>query len=107
MTKILILIIKLYKYFISPLLGNNCRFFPTCSEYFIEALKNQGFKKGFVTGSKRILKCHPFKKLGGNQGVDFVPIPKNANRQERLKKIIDGLQKAGWKYEDKKESKNG
>ena len=107
MTKILILIIKFYKYFISPLLGNNCRFFPTCSDYFIEALKTQGFKKGFVTGSKRILKCHPFKKLGGNQGVDFVPIPKNANRQERLKKIIDGLQNAGWKLEDKKENKNG
>ena len=107
MTKILIFIIKIYQYFLSPLLGNRCRFLPTCSEYFIAALKAKGFKKGFVTGSKRILKCHPFKKLGGNQGVDFVPIPKNANRQERLKKIIDGLQKAGWKYEDKKESKNG
>ena len=107
MTKILILIIKFYKYFISPLLGNNCRFLPTCSEYFIEALKTQGFKKGFVIGSKRILKCHPFKKLGGSQGVDFVPIPKNTNRQERLKKIVEGLQKAGWKLDNKKGNKNG
>ena len=73
MTKIFILIIKLYKYFISPLLGNRCRFLPTCSEYFIEALKTQGLVKGFGLGSKRILKCHPFKILGGNHGIDFVP----------------------------------
>ena len=73
MTKILILIIKLYKYLISPLLGSRCRFFPTCSEYFIESLETQGFKKGLVLGAKRILKCHPFKILGGNHGIDFVP----------------------------------
>ncbi len=73
MTKILILIIKFYKYFFSPLLGSRCRFFPTCSEYFIEALKTQGFKKGFILGTKRILKCHPFKILGGSHGIDFVP----------------------------------
>ena len=73
MTKILILTIKFYKYIISPLLGNRCRFFPTCSEYFIEALETQGFKKGFILGLKRIFKCHPFKILGGNQGLDFVP----------------------------------
>jgi len=107
MTKILISIIKIYKYLISPLLGSRCRFLPTCSEYFIEALKTQGLTIGTKLGIKRILKCHPFKKLGGSQGVDFVPIPKNANRQERLEKIVDGLQKAGWKLEDKKESNNG
>ena len=107
MKKILIFIIKIYQYFISPLLGNRCRFLPTCSEYFIEALKTQGLKNGIVLGTKRILKCHPFKKLGGSHGLDFVPIPKNTNRQERLKKIVEGLQKAGWKLEDKKESNNG
>ena len=73
MTKILILIIKFYKYFISPLLGTRCRFYPTCSEYFIEALKTQGLTKGFTLGLKRILKCHPFKILGGSHGIDFVP----------------------------------
>ena len=73
MTKILILIIKFYKYFVSPLLGNRCRFLPTCSEYFIEALNNHGLIKGFKFGIKRIFKCHPFKALGGNHGIDFVP----------------------------------
>ena len=76
MTKILIIIIKIYQYLISPLLGNRCRFLPTCSEYFIEALKAHGLIKGFEYGIKRVLKCHPFKKLGGSQGLDVVPIPK-------------------------------
>ena len=107
MTKILIFIIKIYQYLISPFLGNRCRFLPTCSEYFIEALKTQGLIKGFKLGIKRIFKCHPFKKLGGSHGLDFVPTPKNASRQERLQKIVQGLQKAGWKYENNKESKNG
>ena len=77
MTKILIFIIKMYQYFISPLLGNRCRFLPTCSEYFIESLNTQGLVKGLGLGIKRILKCHPFKKLGGGQGLDFVPIPED------------------------------
>ena len=74
MIKILILIIKFYKYFVSPMLGSRCRFLPTCSEYFIEALKVHGFIVGFKLGIKRILKCHPFEKLGGGHGLDFVPI---------------------------------
>ncbi len=77
MTKILIFIVKIYKYLFSPLLGNRCRFLPTCSEYFIEALKTHGLIKGVYFGVRRILKCHPFKKLGGSEGIDFVPITKN------------------------------
>ena len=73
MTKFLILIIKFYRYFVSPLLGNRCRFLPTCSEYFIEALKTQGLIRGLKLGSQRILKCHPIKSLGGSEGLDFVP----------------------------------
>ena len=82
MTKILIFIIEFYKYFISPLLGNRCRFLPTCSDYFIEALKTQGLIIGFKLGIKRILKCHPFKKLGGSHGLDFVPIPKDKKGEQ-------------------------
>ena len=76
MTKILIFIIKIYQYLISPLLGSRCRFLPTCSEYFIEALRTQGLKIGVKLGVKRILKCHPFRKFGGGHGLDFVPTPK-------------------------------
>ena len=79
MTKILIIIIKIYQFLISPLLGNRCRFLPTCSEYFIEALKTQGLTQGLKLGLKRILKCHPFKILGGGDGLDFVP---STNKKE-------------------------
>ena len=74
-TKTLIKIIKGYKFLLSPLLGNSCRYLPTCSEYSIEALKNYGFFKGTYMGVKRILSCHPIKFLGGGEGFD--PVNKN------------------------------
>ena len=71
-TKLLIKIIKGYKYLISPLFGYSCRYLPTCSEYSIEALKEFGFFKGFFMSIKRILSCHPIKFLGGGEGFDPV-----------------------------------
>jgi len=68
--KILISIIKLYKILLSPYLGNNCRYFPTCSEYFIESLNEYGLLKGSLKGLKRIFSCHPIKFLGGSEGFD-------------------------------------
>ena len=56
--------INLYKYLISPLLGNNCRFVPTCSEYTKESIIKYGVIKGFWLGLKRIVKCHPWGKGG-------------------------------------------
>ena len=70
---ILILIIKFYKYFISPYFSSNCRYLPTCSEYFIDCLKLNGPVKGLLLGLKRILRCHPIKILGGRSGFDPVP----------------------------------
>ena len=71
---ILIKLIKVYKYLVSPLLGNSCRYLPTCSEYSIEALKEFGFVKGLILSFKRILSCHPIRFLGGGEGFD--PIKK-------------------------------
>ena len=68
----LIKLIKGYKFFISPLLGNSCRYLPTCSEYSIEALKEFGLFKGIFISLKRILSCHPIKFLGGGEGFDPV-----------------------------------
>ena len=65
-------VVKIYKFFISPLLGNNCRFLPTCSEYCIEALEKKGFFVGIFLIFKRILKCHPIKFLGAKSGFDPV-----------------------------------
>ena len=62
--KIMIAFIKSYQRWLSPLLGNNCRFHPTCSQYAIEAIKRFGVVKGCWLASKRILKCHPLHSGG-------------------------------------------
>lgn len=64
MRHIFIFIIKLYQILISPFLGDNCRFTPSCSQYTIEAIKKYGIFKGSFLSIKRILKCHPFHKGG-------------------------------------------
>ena len=67
--QILIKVIKIYQFFISPMLGQNCRYLPTCSEYSIQSFQQFGIVKGFVLSIKRISKCHPW----GNYGYDPVP----------------------------------
>ena len=76
----LILLIKFYKYFISSFFLSNCRYLPTCSEYFIDCLKFHGPIKGFVLGIKRIFRCHPIKILGGKSGFDPAPNPKKGDK---------------------------
>ena len=71
--KAVIVFINIYKYFFSPLLGNKCRFLPSCSDYCIECFKEHGFFKGLYLSFKRIIKCHPIKFLGGKSGLDLVP----------------------------------
>tara|TARA_B110000116_G_C16565697_1_gene459590 strand:+ start:183 stop:428 length:246 start_codon:yes stop_codon:yes gene_type:complete len=76
--KIIITFIKFYKYLISPYLNSNCRYLPTCSEYFIDCIKIHGVFKGSLLGIKRIFRCHPIKVLGGGKGLD--PAPKAGNK---------------------------
>jgi len=64
-----VLLIKLYKLLISPVLPNACRFYPTCSQYAIEALTKHGLLKGGFLSIKRILRCHPLC----DGGYDPVP----------------------------------
>ena len=65
----IILLIRFYQYFISPLIGPKCRFNPTCSSYIIEAYQKHSFFKASNLSLKRILKCHPW----GSSGDDPVP----------------------------------
>ncbi|MBN1221983.1 MAG: membrane protein insertion efficiency factor YidD [Candidatus Aminicenantes bacterium] len=69
MKKAVLLLIKTYKKWLSPLLGQHCRFFPTCSDYTYDAITKHGLLKGLILGSKRLLKCHPFHP----GGIDPVP----------------------------------
>ena len=64
MKKVLISCIKFYRKFISPLKRPCCRFYPTCSQYTLEAVEKYGVLKGGIMGIKRILKCHPYNKGG-------------------------------------------
>lgn len=57
-------LIRGYQKFISPLFPPNCRFYPTCSTYFIQAVEKYGAIKGSYLGVKRIIKCHPFHPGG-------------------------------------------
>ncbi|MCJ8298963.1 MAG: membrane protein insertion efficiency factor YidD [Pseudomonadales bacterium] len=76
MKSLLLLLIKIYQYGISPLLGNNCRFYPSCSSYTKEAIEQHGPLKGMALGGRRILKCHPYHE----GGVDLVPEKASKNK---------------------------
>jgi putative membrane protein insertion efficiency factor len=65
-------VVKIYQWTISPLLGHHCRFFPSCSQYMLEAIETYGIVRGLYLGSKRLLRCHPFCK----GGVDLLPTEK-------------------------------
>ncbi|MBQ9732409.1 MAG: membrane protein insertion efficiency factor YidD [Alphaproteobacteria bacterium] len=73
MKRLMIALIRFYQYCISPILPNVCRYKPSCSEYFIQALQIHGVCKGFVLGVKRLLRCHPW----GGSGYDPVPTKNN------------------------------
>ncbi|MDK2822991.1 MAG: uncharacterized protein PWP71_909 [Clostridia bacterium] len=64
LTSLSIIVIKFYQNYISPLKGRTCRFYPTCSEYALQAINRYGFFKGSFLSLIRILKCHPFHPGG-------------------------------------------
>jgi len=64
-----LLAIRFYKLVLSPFLGGQCRFYPSCSDYTREAIDKYGLLKGILLGGRRLLRCHPFHP----GGVDYVP----------------------------------
>ena len=74
----LIFLVKIYQWFISPILPASCRYSPTCSHYMIEALKVWGPIKGTFLGIKRIASCHP----RGGHGYDPVPEKRKRSKSE-------------------------
>ena len=69
MKTVLIARLRFYRYAISPMLGRNCRFHPTCSEYAIEAVQRHGALRGGWMAAKRVGRCHPFNPGG------YDPVP--------------------------------
>jgi putative membrane protein insertion efficiency factor len=69
MSAILVTLIRVYQYLFRPLLGANCRFAPTCSEYAREAIEKHGAAKGTLLAVRRVLHCHPYHSGG------YDPVP--------------------------------
>ena len=76
MRPVLIALIRIYQFFLSPLLGNHCRFYPSCSQYAREALEFHGVVRGLGLAIRRVLRCHPWHP----GGVDPVPEPSPKDR---------------------------
>lgn len=69
MKRVAVLCIRLYQLCIAPLLGETCRFYPSCSHYSVEAFEKHGFFRGFYLTVKRIIRCNPWC-LGGHDPVE-------------------------------------
>lgn len=69
MARILVALIAGYRYLVSPLLGRSCRFFPSCSEYALEALQRHGALRGSWLAARRVARCHPWHPGG------YDPVP--------------------------------
>lgn len=69
MRKVLIVLIRGYQLIISPFIGNHCRFYPSCSQYTVEAIDTHGPVRGLYLGLRRLGKCHPWHPGG------FDPVP--------------------------------
>lgn len=69
MRRMLIALLRAYQYGVSPFLGRNCRFYPNCSEYAIEAVERHGGPRGTWLAAKRLCRCHPWHPGG------FDPVP--------------------------------
>jgi hypothetical protein len=77
MKHVLLLLIRLYKKTLSPLLGSHCRFLPTCSDYTYGAIEAHGPARGALLGLRRLLKCHPFHAGG------YDPVPEKNLKKTR------------------------
>jgi putative membrane protein insertion efficiency factor len=75
LTGLLLGLIQLYRWFLSPFIGRQCRFQPTCSVYAQDALKQYGVIKGVTLTINRLRRCHPFKTLGASDGYVYDPVP--------------------------------
>lgn len=77
MSKILIILIRAYQLHISPFLAPACRFYPTCSQYAIDALASHGTVRGLYLAVRRLLRCHPYNPGG------FDPVEDISSREGR------------------------
>ncbi len=78
--KIFILAVRGYQKFISPLFPPSCRYYPTCSQYTLEALRKFGAIRGTLMGGARILRCNPWSKGGVDKVPDHFSLKRNPDQ---------------------------
>ncbi len=78
MKRLLLALVRGYQLLLSPVLGNNCRYYPSCSAYTLEAIEKHGPWRGLWLGIKRVSRCHPFHE----GGYDPVPDPPQRHDHE-------------------------
>ncbi|RKX29796.1 MAG: membrane protein insertion efficiency factor YidD [Candidatus Zixiibacteriota bacterium] len=76
MSWLLLAAITVYRYTLSPFIGNSCRFEPTCSRYTEQAIRRFGAWRGSILGTKRVLRCHPWHEGG------YDPVPDETDKHE-------------------------
>jgi hypothetical protein len=79
MQRILTSLLRLYRYWLSPWLGSRCRFYPSCSQYALEAVQTHGAARGAWLATRRVCRCHPWNA----GGVDPVPPPATTTITEK------------------------
>ena len=92
MVRIAIGLLRIYRYFLSPLLGPRCRFMPSCSEYAMQALHTHGAVRGGWLSARRLCKCHPWHPGG------FAPVPDPTGRPDAQDPASRSVQSAGFRY---------
>lgn len=86
LTGILLGLIQLYRWFLSPFIGRQCRFQPTCSAYAQDALKQYGVVTGILLTANRLRRCHPIKALGTEETYVYDPVPIKPAASPTMKK---------------------
>ncbi|GAB5054971.1 MULTISPECIES: membrane protein insertion efficiency factor YidD [Pediococcus] len=84
MKKFFLMLVRGYQKFISPLFPPSCRYYPTCSNYMLGALKKHGALKGTLMGTARILRCNPFVKGGYDPVPDYFTLKRNPHPDEKI-----------------------
>jgi uncharacterized protein len=91
---VLLAFLRFYIVFLSPVFGGACKFYPSCSNYAVEAVAKHGARRGFVLAAKRLLRCRPFTQGGFDPVPDDLPHSKRQNFSEEHARVLPEMESA-------------
>lgn len=89
---ILLAFLRFYIVCLSPVFGGACKYYPSCSNYAVEAVTKHGARRGFVLAAKRLLRCRPFTKGGFDPVPDDIPHAKRTSRANHKLQVVSGTE---------------